>query len=274
MSIGSQIRRAAALLYGLWFVTVFFCCAVAAVVAVALLPDATRRRRFARAAARLVFRLTGGLPDIRGLERLPAGPSVVVANHASYLDGILLTAALPVQFRFVIKREMTGVPVVHFLLQRIDAHFVERGDKSRGAADMRSIMQTADAGGSLAFFPEGTFRREAGIRRFHKGAFAVAFRREVPLVPVAIRGTRKMLPDKQLLPRPARLQVDILEPFASGPHQSIEAARRYCRDRILRITGEPDLEAAAAGEPAPGRQLGSGAPDPHNCGPAGSGRNP
>jgi len=235
-------------LYGLWFLTVFLCCALAAVVLVSVRPGSERRRHAARNAARLVFRLTGSFPAVNGLEHLPDGPAVAVANHASYLDGILLTAALPVRFRFVIKREMTRVPLVHFLLRRVDAHFVERQDKSQGAADMRSIMQTADSGGSLAFFPEGTFRAEAGIRRFHRGAFAVAFRRELPLLPVAIRGTRRMLPDQRLLPRPARLQVDILAPFHSGPHQNIEAARQYCRERIMRVTGEPDLAPSRQGD--------------------------
>ncbi len=229
-------------LYGAWFAAVFVACALSAVLAAALLPGEHRRRRFARGAAKAVFSLTGSSPAVSGLEHLPAEPAVLVANHASYLDGILMTAALPDRFHFVIKREMTQVPVAHFLLRRVGAHFVERADKKRGATDVRSILQTAGTGGSLAFFPEGTFHTEAGIRPFRNGAFAVAFRGHMPIVPAAISGTRHMLPADKLLPRPGRLRVDIHAPFQPDEHQTQEAAMRYCRDRIVKSTGEPDLD--------------------------------
>ncbi len=240
------MRDFAALLFGLWFGLVFVLCALAAILLVLLLPGESRRRRAARGAARGVFLLTRSTPRISGAENLPAEPAVVVANHASYLDGILLTAALPEAFRFVIKREVTGVPLAHFLLRRIGAHFVERENRQRGASDLRSILQTANQGGSLAFFPEGTFREEPGIRRFRNGAFAVAFRNAMPLVPVAIRGTRRMLPASRWLPRPASLSIEIMRPFLPAEHQSVEAAMTYCRGRIIKAAGEPDLLTAAA----------------------------
>jgi len=231
-------------LYGLWFYVVFVMCALTAVLLAVVVPGEHRRRHLTRKAARTLFNLTGSAPEIDGLQHLPDAPAVVVANHASYLDGILMTAALPERYQFVIKREMTGVPVAHFLLRRIGAHFVERGDSRRGAADVRSIMQTADQGGSLVFFPEGTFREEAGIRRFRNGAFAVAFRGNLPLIPAAISGTRQMLPADALLPRPAQLSIQLFPAFHPAPHQTIEAAISYCRDRIVRATGEPDVQAA------------------------------
>lgn len=211
---------------------------------VAVLPGQMRRRNIARNAARAVFSLTGSSPQIEGLEHLPDEPAVAVANHASYLDGILLTAVLPAQFHFVIKREVTRIPVAHFLLRRIGAHFVERSDKRRGATDVRSILQTANTGGSLAFFPEGTFHIETGIRRFRNGAFAVAFRGEMPLIPIAIIGTRHMLPAGNTLPRQSRLKVRIHPMFRPESHQTVEAAMRYCRDQIVRSSGEPDLISA------------------------------
>ena len=243
MSIGSHLSRLAGSAWGLWFAAVFTVCALTAVLLVALLPGESRRRRAARNAAKAVFRLTGSAATVTGLENLPAEPTVVVANHASYVDGVLMTAVLPERFRFVIKREMTRVPVAHFLLRRVGSHFVDRTDKGKGANDMRSIIQTADNGGSLVFFPEGTFRQEAGIRRFRKGAFAVAFRGNMPLVPVAISGTRRMLPADRLVPVPSRLQVTVLPVFHTGPHQTVEAAMHYCREQIVRNSGEPDLQA-------------------------------
>ena len=113
----------------------------------------------------------------------------MAANHSSYMDGVILAAVLPPRFGFVIKREVTKVPLVHFFLRRIGSQFVERFDTRRGASDARRILALAESRQCLAFFPEGTFRAEPGLRRFQSGAFAAAVRGDVPLVPVVIRGS-------------------------------------------------------------------------------------
>jgi 1-acyl-sn-glycerol-3-phosphate acyltransferase len=176
---------------------------------------------------------------------LPKEAAIVVANHASYLDGILLTAVLPHHFNFVIKREMTEVPFVHFFLRRLGAHFVERFDARKSALDARRIMQAATDGGSLAFFPEGTFRQEPGLGRFQNGAFSIAARYGMPIVPLVIKGTRLMLPAERWLPRPAQLSISIQQPLttAADPLQT----REICRQMILAELGEPDLHIQPIG---------------------------
>lgn len=237
------MRKLLNTLYGGWFLTVFSCMSVTTTVAILVLPGQDRRRRAARLGARLVFRFTGAWPAITGMQHLPDGASIVVANHASYLDGILLTAVLPHQYQFVIKREITDVPGVHFFLRRIGAHFVERFDARKGANDARKIMQTALQGGSLAFFPEGTFRREPGLRRFQKGAFAIAARHQLPVVPLVIRGTRSMLPAQSWLPKPAALEVLIQLPLEPEATTNPLSARDQSRLQILAELDEPDLYA-------------------------------
>jgi len=228
-------------LYGLWFLSVFCCASVLTLGLVACAPGQELRRRIARRGARVVFRATGSWPKVSGLPHLPKQAAVVIANHASYLDGILLTAVLPHDYNFVIKREITKVPLVHFFLRRLGAHFVERFDTHKSARDTRRIMQAATAGGSLAFFPEGTFRREPGLGRFQNGAFSIAARHDMPLVPLIIKGTRTMLPAERWLPIPARLSIAIQAPLfaAADPAQ----AREICRQIILAELGEPDLTA-------------------------------
>ena len=136
------------------------------------------------------------------LERVPAEACVVVANHSSYLDGIVLFAALPPVFGFVIKREMSRVPLANLLLRQIGAHFVDRGQGNKGARDTRKLLKQAASGGSLAFFPEGTFHTTPGLMRFRAGAFLVAARAGFPVLPVAIRGSRQALPPGTFLPNP------------------------------------------------------------------------
>ena len=234
-------RRSLHLVYGTWFVTVFTTLSAISLCLIAVLPGQSRRRGVAKQGAALVFRLTGAWPKVRGLENLPPDAAVVVANHASYPDGVLLTAVLPHRYRFVIKKEITEVPLVHFFLQRIGAHFVERFDPRRSASDARRILQTARSGESLAFFPEGTFRAEPGLRPFRAGTFTIAARSNMPVVPLTIRGTRQMLPAHRWLPQPARLDVHIHEPLHETAERPVAEVLDYARLRILEQLDEPDL---------------------------------
>lgn len=236
-------RRLGHGLFGVYASIIFATVALSTVVVLAVTPRLSVRRRFVRRAAASVFCLTGTRLVVRGLSHIPAQPCIIVANHASYLDGPVLTAALPPKFSFVIKREMTRVPLAHFLLRRIGSEFVERNDTHKSAGDARRILQKARAQESLAFFPEGTFTPEPGLRRFHNGAFAAAIRGQVPVVPVVIRGSRRMLPAAQVLPRSGRIEVIVrpaLVPSATTDVASLlEAARRS----ILAELDEPDLQA-------------------------------
>lgn len=230
-------------LYGLLTWIVFAICAMLAVLAVLILPGVDRRRRAASAIAR-GFLFVVGMPLHRHhLERLPAGQCVVVANHASYLDGLVMKAALPPRFNYVVKREMDGVPLAGLLLRRIGTEFVERFDRNKGASDARRVLRTAKSGQSLVFFPEGTFRNEPGLLRFHSGAFATAVRAGCPVVPAVIRGTRRVLPGSRLLPHWGAIDVEFLEPVSVTATDGDTAAaqlRDRARAAILSRLDEPD----------------------------------
>jgi 1-acyl-sn-glycerol-3-phosphate acyltransferase len=131
----SLLRALARLGYALWTLLAFVVVGLCALVLLILLPGVARRRAAARAAARAWLQLAGLPLVVRFPERLPDGQCVVACNHASYLDGIVLTAALPPRFAFVIKREMARVPFAGALLRRLGSEFVERFDRQRGASD-------------------------------------------------------------------------------------------------------------------------------------------
>jgi 1-acyl-sn-glycerol-3-phosphate acyltransferase len=234
------------LLYGTYCWLVFLPLASMALLAVLLAPSLRLRRGATRLAARSFFALSGIRLVVRGLAHLPAGPCVVVANHSSYIDGVVMQAALPPHFAFVIKREMVSVPLASLLLRRLGSEFVERFNRHRSAADARRIARTAGTGQALAFFPEGTFNARPGLGKFHGGAFVIAARAGLPVVPVAIRGARSVLPPTAALPRPGRIEVQVLAPLRVPANAATAAVelKKAARDQILARIDEPDLDAA------------------------------
>jgi 1-acyl-sn-glycerol-3-phosphate acyltransferase len=231
--------------YGLYALAAFVFCGVLALVLVLLPLGITARRHMAHFAAQSFFRLAGMPARLIDARHLPAGPCVVVANHASYLDGVVLKAALPARFSFVIKKEVSRVPLAGFMLRRIGSEFVDRFNRHAGGMDARRLIKAADAGQALAFFPEGTFLAQPGLGKFHTGAFAIAARAELPIVPIAIRGTRHILPSGRFLPRPGRIHVQVLPalgPLAGlEPSVAVSQTRDQARARILAALDEPDL---------------------------------
>src|SRR5690349_3196609 len=233
--------------YGLYAVLLFLVVALTALLGVLLMPTLNLRRGTARIAARSFFFLAG-MPVIRvGRRNLPAGQCIVVANHASYLDGVVMTAALPARFSFVVKREMNTVPLAGLLLRRIGTEFVDRFNRHKGGTDARRVLRTAASGHSLVFFPEGTFTPEVGLGKFHTGAFAIAARANCPVVPTVIRGTRRNMPATRVFPRPGPLEVRYMPPIpagAAGPDADPALnLRDLARQAILRELDEPDLAA-------------------------------
>jgi 1-acyl-sn-glycerol-3-phosphate acyltransferase len=230
--------------YGIYAVAVFLVFASCTLLATLFLPGVQRRRAAARAGAR-AFLWVAGMPlTVRCLDRLPDGQCVVVSNHASYIDGVVFTAALPPRFGFVIKREMNNVPLAGLLLRRLGSEFVERFNRNRGAADARRVLRNAVSGNSLVFFPEGTFTRDPGLLKFHTGAFLTAARAGCPVVPATVKGTRVALSPKGGLPRPGRIIVEILAPVTAATDSSEMAAselRDRAREAILNELGEPDM---------------------------------
>jgi 1-acyl-sn-glycerol-3-phosphate acyltransferase len=222
---------------------------VASVLAL-IVPGLGLRRRLIHALARVGLMVLGLRISVRGADQLPHSSCIVVANHCSYLDGVVLKAVLPPRFSFVIKREAAAYPLAGLLLRRIGSEFVDRGSLGGRQSDARRVVRRAEAGHSLVFFPEGTFTAEPGLRRFHVGAFVAAARARQALVPVVIRGTRRSMRSGAIVPRAGRLEVEILEPLVPGPDRAAaEMLRREARRRMIARLDEPDLEADASAIP-------------------------
>jgi 1-acyl-sn-glycerol-3-phosphate acyltransferase len=237
--------------YGVYVWLEFALIGVLALLPLLLLPSLARRRALVHVLARLILRLAGIRLESQGLSTIPR-PCVLIANHSSYIDGVVLAAALSGSFTFVIKHEMAHMPLAGTLLRRIGAEFIERRDRQRSANSARRLLRQASGGQALVFFPEGTFSLQPGLLPFHGGAFTAAARARLPLVPVAIRGTRDRLPPGSFWPHPGRVSVQAL-PAHTGdadraPPQRAAARRAAARAKLLAVLGEPDLAPAAIEE--------------------------
>jgi 1-acyl-sn-glycerol-3-phosphate acyltransferase len=219
-------------------------CAAGLWIAVVLLPRLSWRKAAARGTAQLLLRLFGIPLRVRGLEHVPRHrPCVLVVNHASYIDPLVLVAVLPRTIDFVAKRELAEQFFARVLFRRLGTEFVERFDPQRGVEDTDRVLQAVQQGRSMLFFPEGTFGRAPGLRPFRMGAFVVAAQTGVPLVPLGISGTRSVLRAEQWFPRRSTVSVTIGTPIMppGTDWNAALALRDAARAQMLQYCGEPDL---------------------------------
>ena len=227
-----------------WSVTIVL--AITAWVGVLLLPRPQWRWGFLRQLLRLLARITWTPLTVEGVDLLPPPrqPCIFTANHASYLDALALIALLPRQGSFVAKIELAAHWYIRLPLQRIGTLFVTRFETERSIADSRALVSTAVSGKSLLFFPEGGFSRVTGVKPFHLGAFVAACEAGLPVVPLAIRGTRSILRAESWFPRRGAITVVVGEAlFPGSGDRWAEAVRLRDETRccILLHCGEPDL---------------------------------
>jgi 1-acyl-sn-glycerol-3-phosphate acyltransferase len=237
-------RAAAAVAFAAYVWVLLGALALPVIVLLVLLPRVQWRWQVARKAVRLLARLTGTAVTVHGLNRLPAGRCVVVANHPSWLDGVVLATVLPPSFRFAAGEVLQHRALSGFVLKRLGTQFVERFEREHGVADTERLVALARAGQSLVIFPEGHLARAPGVRPFHMGAFVVAAQAGAPIVPIAIRGTRAILRPEHRFPRRGTIEIAIGQPVEpqGTDWASAIALQRAARGAVLRLSGEPDVE--------------------------------
>ncbi len=239
-------RAGLAVAYGLyvWLVAILF--AIPLTVLVLALPGRRAPWRVAHWLARWALRAARiPVTVMRESERRIEPPCVVVANHCSYIDSLVLIALLPQPHRFVAKRELKWVPVLGAVLIRLGTLFIERAAALESLAEIERLRDRLARGDALVVFPEGTFTSVTGLRPLRLGAFELAARAGVPVLPIALRGTRTVLRDGRWLPRRAAVSASIgtaLGPLtAESPFAAAVELRDAAREYIRKHSGEPDL---------------------------------
>jgi len=239
----TQAFRMHTFFYGIYVWIEFVLIVMCMVFVTLVVPGLERRRRWVAWLGRTSLRLAGMRTTVHGYESLPSEDCVVVANHSSYVDAIVLQGFLPERFSFVVKGEMKNTPAIGFLLRRVGCRFVERFNASESARDARRLIRAAAKGESLAIFPEGTFVSKPGLGKFRAGAFATAIRANMPVVPVVISGTRDILVAGTMMPRHGHTRIDILPPIKTShpAYASSKTLSAFTREQLLSVLDEPDM---------------------------------
>ena len=205
--LGPQLRRRARTvgeyLYASWWWSVVILMGAFLWPTLLLLPRSSQRWALMHRAARAAFWLMGTRLDVNGTWPEAAGV-VIVANHASYLDGLVLAAVTPGEPAFIAKKELESQFFAGPFLRRLGALFVDRADPEGGVENVNKALEAAQAGRMLVFLPEGTFTRAPGLLPFRLGAFVIAARQHLSILPLTLRGTRSILRSDQWFPRRGR----------------------------------------------------------------------
>jgi 1-acyl-sn-glycerol-3-phosphate acyltransferase len=210
---------------------------------VGLSRHATTVRRQLKRFSRIVIAASGCPLTVTGLERLrDLGPAIFVANHASYVDVLVILATLPENLRFAAKGRLASYPVLGTIIPKAGYITIEKtkqAERMEGADDVSAAL--AD-GESMFVFPEGTFVRAPGLLPFRLGAFRAAASTGRPVVPIALAGTRQVFPADTMLLRPGRITLTVCPPLHPGDTGWDETVR--LRDETRRLI------EACAGEAA------------------------
>ena len=218
-------------------------------IPVSLFGEKTRiLHAFARVWSKLIMQTILSPVKVSGIEGIDTSkPHVYAVNHASALDIPVLYVNLPFQFRIVFKKELLSYPIVGWHLKRSGQVCIDQQKPTRSVAAIRSAVKSLQAGMPLVIFPEGGRTPDGEIKPFLPGAFFMAIKAQVDIVPVALLGTYELLPMNtyHIKPRPLEMRVGRpiltaghsvreMEVLSAEVHQAMEEL--YCQPPTLRST--------------------------------------
>jgi len=152
--------------------------------------------------------------EIKNKDKIRKGTSyIIISNHQSHYDIISLVTTLGIQFRWIIKKELLKVPVFGYGLYASRNIFIDRSNTASAIESMNKGFDRLPKGVSVMVFAEGTRSPDGKIHEFKKGGFVTAVRRKIPILPVTVNGSRRVLPKKSLTLKPGKIQVVIGDPI-------------------------------------------------------------
>lgn len=162
--------------------------------------------------ARNILKKAGVTVDITGTEHLPPGPVLFVSNHEGNFDIPVLIAHVPKPFGFLSKVEVKRIPFISDWMEEMNCVFIDRTNRKSSLQSIHDSVDTLKQGHSLLLFPEGTRSKGDGLKAFKPGFVRIAERASVPIVPIAIYGTSKIMEQNNNQIVPAHVKIQLLRP--------------------------------------------------------------
>ncbi|MDT8273465.1 MAG: lysophospholipid acyltransferase family protein [Desulfomonilia bacterium] len=160
-----------------------------------------------------MLRVTRVNPVIRNREKIEKGRSyIIISNHQSEYDILALVTTLGIQFRWIIKKELLKVPLFGYALYAARNVFIDRSNPTQAIKSIHEGMDRLPEGVSVMFFAEGTRSPDGRIQPFKKGGFVMAMEKGLPILPVSVNGSRRVLPKKSLVFTPGPIEVVVGDP--------------------------------------------------------------
>lgn len=156
-----------------------------------------------------LMRLAGASVEITGQEHLPECPAVYVANHQGYFDIPIMLTSLREPHGLVAKKEIDRLPGIRTWMRHLHCLFVDRSSPRAGAQVILDGEKLLKSGRSVTIFPEGTRSRGGDMHEFKAGAFRIATRAGVPIVPVTIDGSYRLMEANHFWIQPGKVRVTI-----------------------------------------------------------------
>lgn len=231
-------------LYTIYFYVISFI-AVFATAILTLFTGRDRTVNICRYAAKFLMRCAfWRVSVVNKSKSLPPTSVIYAANHASYIDFLVLLAELPNNALFVGKLELLKNPLIAYFMKKMGYLTVDRLDFSQSLSDMQSIKTALQTGYSIVIFPEGTFTYATGLRPFKMGPFKIAVETGTPVCPIALKGTRNILRDGSWIFKPGKIEVTICETIFSQIKEWSEMIRlrSMARDEMAKYCGEQILD--------------------------------
>jgi len=168
-----------------------------------------------------ILRAGGVKLKVAGLEKLdPRRPYIFMVNHQSNVDIPILVQSLPrFQLRWIAKKELLWVPFFGWAMWATKHIFVDRASPINAVKSLRRAKQRIAAGISVVVFPEGTRSRDGQVQRFKKGGFLLAVEANTEIVPIAIKGSRDLLPSGAWRLRSGTVEVVVDQPVSTAGYR-------------------------------------------------------
>jgi 1-acyl-sn-glycerol-3-phosphate acyltransferase len=204
--------------------------------------DGRRLHWFSRAWSWLIMKTILSPVRVTGLDKIDTTKANVYAvNHASALDIPVLYVYLPFQFRIAFKKELLVYPVVGWQLKRSGQICIDQQNPARSVGAIRSALKGLKAGMPLVIFPEGGRTDDGNIQPFLPGAFFLAIKAQVEIVPVALVGTYELLPKDtyHIKCRPLEMRVGEPIPTAGLTMRDLEPVSAKVCDALKKLYYQP-----------------------------------